>query len=78
MVADAPSSTVNEMVLSRTDVPSYDFAVTLNNDNNMLVISISQKGGHVVYMNYNRNIEAETLVPSYYTDPLPDAVMKSV
>ena len=30
-------------------------------DNNPMNISISQKGGHLVLMNYNRNIEAEVI-----------------
>ena len=47
-----------------TDMPSYDFTVALNNEgrrNNTLSISISQKGGHVVFMNYDREIEANTI-----------------
>lgn len=45
-----------------TDMSSYDFIVELKNDkNNKLSISISQKGGHVVFMNYDRTIEAETI-----------------
>lgn len=46
-----------------TDMPTYDFSVELKDadkDNNM-VISISKKGGHVVLMNYNRKVEAETV-----------------
>ncbi len=49
---------------SNTDMPSYDFYITLNNEkdkNNNLIISITQKGGHVVFMNYNREVEAETI-----------------
>ncbi len=49
---------------NNTDMPSYDFYITLNNEkdkNNSLIISITQKGGHVVFMNYNREVEAETI-----------------
>lgn len=44
------------------NIPSYDFHVKLNNDeNNEMDISVSKKGGHVVYLNYNRNIETEII-----------------
>ncbi len=45
-----------------TDMVTYDFAVKINNESdNNLHISITEKGGHVVFMNYNRNIEAESV-----------------
>ena len=47
-----------------TDMPSYDFYIKLNDEkdkDNQMLISISQKGGHVVLMNYNREVEAETI-----------------
>lgn len=47
-----------------TDMPCYDFNVTLNNEkekNNSLILSITQKGGHIVFMNYNREVEAQTI-----------------
>ena len=45
------------------NIPTYDFAVQLKNadKNNTANISISQKGGHVVLANYNRNVEAESI-----------------
>ena len=44
------------------NIPSYDFYVKLNDDEeNQMDISVSQKGGHVVYMNYNRNVETEII-----------------
>lgn len=45
-----------------TNMPTYDFNVKVNGekDENM-VISISEKGGHVVFMNYNRDVEAESV-----------------
>ena len=51
-------------ISENTNMPCYDFRVTLNNekdDKNNAIISITQKGGHVVFMNYNRNIEATTI-----------------
>lgn len=46
-----------------TEMPTYDFWIKIKNGdkNNQATISISKKGGHVVYMNYNRNVEAETI-----------------
>ena len=56
---------INSSGLSEnTDMPCYDFNIILKNEkdeDNVAVISISQKGGHVVFMNYNRSIEAETI-----------------
>ncbi|HIU51261.1 MAG TPA: germination protein YpeB [Candidatus Merdicola faecigallinarum] len=46
-----------------TDMPTYDFYVQLKNaeKENYLVISISKKGGHIVFSNYNREVTAETI-----------------
>lgn len=45
-----------------TDMVTYDFNVKVNGEKEPnLVISISEKGGHVVFMNYNRTIEAESV-----------------
>lgn len=41
-------------------VPVYDFSIT-NQENNTIQISISKKGGHVVYMNTNREVNAEVI-----------------
>ena len=44
------------------NIPSYNFYIKLNDDeDNQMDISVSQKGGHVVYMNYNRNVETEII-----------------
>ena len=42
------------------DFASYNFTVKTNNDEN-ISISISQKGGQIVYSNYNRDIAEENL-----------------
>lgn len=47
-----------------TDMPTYDFNIKLknkDNDENNMVVSISKKGGHIVFSNHNRNVEAETM-----------------
>lgn len=46
------------------EIPAYDFQIQLNQEKekeNFANISITQKGGHVEFMNYNRNVEAETI-----------------
>lgn len=44
------------------NIPSYDFAIkTDNNNDTNLWISISRKGGHVVFMNYNRDVDVEVI-----------------
>lgn len=51
-------------ISENTDMPCYDFRVILNeerDDKNNAIISITQKGGHIVFMNYNRNVEATTI-----------------
>ena len=42
------------------DIAGYDFSITTNNDEN-INISISKKGGHVIFMNHNRNVETEII-----------------
>ena len=50
-------------ISENTDMPTYDFWVKMKDGdkNNETSISISKKGGHVVYMNHNRNVEAESI-----------------
>lgn len=45
-----------------TNMPTYDFNAKINGEKEEnLSISISEKGGHVVFMNYNRDIQAESV-----------------
>ena len=45
-----------------TDIITYDFSVKVNNENEEnMNISITEKGEHVLLMNYNRNVEAELI-----------------
>ena len=45
-----------------TDIVTFDFVSNIqNNKNDKIYISISEKGGHVVFMNYNRDIKIETI-----------------
>ena len=41
-------------------IPAYDFSITNKNDEN-INISISKKGGHIIYMNTNRQINSEII-----------------
>ena len=45
------------------DIPSYQFSIKLKDSdaNNPMSISISKIGGHIVYMNYNREIKEEII-----------------
>ena len=42
------------------DIPVYRFEITTNEEQN-IGISISKKGGHVVFLNYNRNVTEEKI-----------------
>lgn len=49
-------------LLENNDIPAYDFNIKLKNQkNNNMTISITQKGGHIIFMEYNREVEAETI-----------------
>ncbi len=56
---------INSLGLSEnTNIPSYDFNITLNNapkDEDTLILSVTKKGGHIVFMCYNRKVEAQTI-----------------
>ena len=41
-------------------IPAYNFTIINNKDEN-ISISISKKGGHIIYMNYNRDVSSEIL-----------------
>ena len=45
-----------------TDMPCYDFNIKTNDsEDSLITVSITQKGGHILFMNYNRNIGAQTI-----------------
>lgn len=41
-------------------IPAYTFSIKTNDDKNINV-SISKKGGHIIYMNYDREVNSEIL-----------------
>ena len=50
-------------LIENGNIPVYEFSVSIKDGNpdNPANISVSKKGGHIVLMNYNRDITAETL-----------------
>ena len=57
------SSSIKEIASygkSEGDITSYDFGISFNDDSTATV-SISEKGGHVIYMNKNRDVTAEVI-----------------
>lgn len=54
---------INENGLSENgNIPSYQYYVTKNDeDESNISIAFSQKGGHIVYMNSNREVKAESI-----------------
>lgn len=47
-----------------TDMPSYDFTIVLKDEEEKesnINISITQRGGHIAFMNHNREIKAQTI-----------------
>ena len=57
---DKIKNTQNNGYVENGDIPVYRFEMTTN-DNQTIGISISKKGGHVVYLNYNRNVTEEKI-----------------
>ena len=45
---------------SEGDINSYNFGITFN-DESVATVSVSEKGGHVVYMDKNREVTAEVI-----------------
>ena len=50
----------NSGLSENATIPAYDFTITTNEDN-IVSISLSQRGGHIIYMNYNRDVNTEML-----------------
>ena len=51
---------INSYGKSEGDITVYNFGTTFN-DESVATISISEKGGHIVYMDRNREVEAEII-----------------
>ena len=47
-------------ISENADISAYDFSIKTNEDNN-INISVSKKGGHVISMNYNRDVLTEVI-----------------
>ncbi len=49
-------------ISQNSEIASYNFTIKLNNDKDDLVsISVTQKGAHVISMNYDRTVEEQTI-----------------
>ena len=57
---DKIKETSNLGLSENATIPAYSFSVQTNEGRN-INISVSQKGGHVVYMNYDRDVNSEVL-----------------
>ena len=57
---DNIKETQNSGLSENGTIKSYSFEITTNN-NDIIAIAISQKGGHIVFMNHNRDIVEEKL-----------------
>jgi len=53
----------NNGLITNGNIAVFDFAVSIKDgdENNPMSISISQIGGHIVNMNYNRNVASESI-----------------
>lgn len=43
------------------DIPSYDMNIKLKDVGDTVTISVSKKGGHIIFANYNKNVETEII-----------------
>ena len=57
---DKIKETKNNGYVENGDIPAYRFEMTTNEDKT-IGISISKKGGHVVFLNYNRDVNEEKI-----------------
>lgn len=58
-------------------IECYSFTVILNdNESNVMTVAISKKGGHIVFSDYNRNVEEE-IISDDKADELAQEFLKS-
>ena len=57
---DNVKNTQNNGFVENGDIPVYRFEITTN-DNKIIGLSISKKGGHLVFLNYNRDVSEEKI-----------------
>ena len=50
------------------DIESYTFEAKIKNEGSIISIGITKKGGHIIFMNYNRNIEQEVITEEQAND----------
>lgn len=63
----ADENTQNKGFSENGNIPSYNFEIKMENDGKKS-IGISKKGGHVVYMNYYREVKENKITPEQAID----------
>ena len=60
---DKIEEVISNGYIENGDIPVYDFSIKMKNGDkdNYAYVSIATKGGQIVLMNYNRNIDAEAI-----------------
>lgn len=59
--ADKIESITSNGFVENGNIQSYDFTIKIKNEDTIANISISKKGGHLVFMNYNRDVNVENI-----------------
>ena len=44
-----------------SEIPCFDFNVKMKDSDNIASISISKKGGHIIFANYNKEVNTEVI-----------------
>ena len=59
--ADKIDEIISNGYSENSEIPCYDFNVKMKDSENIASISISKKGGHVIFANYNKEVNTETI-----------------
>lgn len=59
--SDKIESITSNGFVENGNIQSYDFTIKIKNEDTIANISISKKGGHLVFMNYNRDVNVENI-----------------
>ena len=74
---DKIKETKNNGYVENGNIPVYRFEVTTN-ENKKIGISISKKGGHLVYMNYDRETNGENITEQDEVDAMAKAINDAI
>ena len=59
--ADKIDEIISNGYSENSEIPCYDFNVKMKDSENIASIYISKKGGHVIFSNYNKEVNTETI-----------------